>query len=158
MSGHWEKHQYEGGNGNDSIFTWYGEDTLVGGKGNDHLYADGDDCTMIGGKGKDYFYLDGDSTSLIKDYRDKGKDIIRIDGYNKKQIKITKSGGNSLIKAGNHILANVEGVGNLKKGQLEYSGSKTKVKNSEHNYMNYRTVDVIEADLTTQIFTPVADL
>lgn len=84
MSCHWEKHQYEGGNGNDSIFTWYGKDTLIGGKGNDHLYADGDDCTMIGGKGKDYFYLDRDSTSLIKDYRDKGKDIIRIDGYNKK--------------------------------------------------------------------------
>ncbi len=72
VPGHWEKHKYDGGEGNGHIFTWYGKDTLLGGDGNDHLYADGDDCTMIGGKGKNCFYLDGDSTSVIKDYRKQG--------------------------------------------------------------------------------------
>ena len=167
MSGHWEKHKSEGGNGNDRIFTWYGKDTLIGGNGNDHLYADGDDCTMTGGKGKDYFYLDGDSTALIKDYRDKGKDIIRIDGYSKGQIKISKNGGNSFIKAGKHTLAKVEGVKNLKKGQLEYSGGNTKMKNVEHNHdhdhdhdghAHYRKADMSESDLITQIFVPAADI
>ena len=123
MSGHWEKHKYEGGNGNDRIFTWYGKDTLIGGNGNDHLYADGDNCTMIGGKGQDYFYLDGDSTVLIKDYRKNGgKDVIRIDGFNKGNIKVTSKGGNSFIKAGKHTLAKVVGVKNLNKKQLQYSG------------------------------------
>ena len=163
MSGHWEKHKYEGGNGNDRIFTWYGKDTLIGGNGKDHLYADGDDCTMIGGKGNDYFYLDGDATVLIKDYRKKGKDVIRVDGYNKNQIKVSSKGGNSLIKAGNKTLAKVAGVKNLNKKQLEYSGGNTKTKSIDHDHdhhghAHHRKADMSESDVITQIFSPVADL
>ena len=165
MSGHWEKHKYEGGNGNDRIFTWYGKDTLIGGNGKDHLYADGDDCTMIGGKGNDYFYLDGDATVLIKDYRKKGKDVIRVDGYNKKQIKISTEGGNSLIKAGKKTLAKVVGVKNLNKKQLDYSGGNTKTKSIDHDHdhdhhghAHHRKADMSESDVITQIFSPVADL
>ena len=161
MSGHWEKHKYEGGNGNDRIFTWYGKDTLIGGNGKDHLYADGDDCTMIGGKGNDYFYLDGDATVLIKDYREKGKDVIRVDGYNKNQIKVSSKGGNSLIKAGNKTLAKVAGVKNLNKKQLEYSGGNTKTKSIDHDHhghAHHRKADMNESDVITQIFSPVADL
>ena len=165
MSGHWEKHKYEGGKGNDRIFTWYGKDTLIGGNGKDHLYADGDDCTMIGGKGNDYFYLDGDATVLIKDYREKGKDVIRVDGYNKNQIKVSSKGGNSLIKAGNKTLAKVAGVKNLNKKQLEYSGGNTKTKSIDHDHdhdhhghAHHRKADMSESDVITQIFSPVADL
>jgi len=147
MSGHWEKHKYEGGNGDDRIFTWYGKDSLIGGNGKDHLYADGDDCTMIGGNGNDYFYLDGDATVLIKDYRKNGKDIIRVDGYKKGKIKVTSKGGDSLVKAGKKTLAKVVGVKNLNKNQLEYSGS-----------ASYRQSDLNESDLVTEIFTTVADL
>lgn len=161
MSGHWEKHKYEGGNGNDRIFTWYGEDTLIGGNGKDHLYADGDDCTMIGGKGNDYFYLDGDATVLIKDYREKGKDVIRVDGYNKNQIKVSSKGGNSLIKAGKKTLAKVVGVDNLNKKQLEYSGGNTKtmtIDHDHHGHAHHRQADMSESDVITQICSPVADL
>ena len=165
MSGHWEKHKYEGGKGNDRIFTWYGKDTLIGGNGKDHLYADGDDCTMIGGKGNDYFYLDGDATVLIKDYRKKGKDVIRVDGYNKKQIKISTEGGNSLIKAGKKTLAKVVGVKNLNKKQLDYSGGNTKTKSIDHDHdhdhhghAHHRKAEMSESDVITQIFSPVADL
>ena len=167
MSGHWEKHKYEGGNGNDRIFTWYGKDTLIGGNGKDHLYADGDDCTMIGGKGNDYFYLDGDATVLIKDYREKGKDVIRVDGYNKNQIKVSSKGGNSLIKAGKKTLAKVVGVKNLNKKQLDYSGGNTKTKSIDHDHdhdhdhhghAHHRKADMSESDVITQIFSPVADL
>ena len=163
MSGHWEKHKYEGGNGNDRIFTWYGKDTLIGGNGKDHLYADGDDCTMIGGKGNDYFYLDGDATVLIKDYREKGKDVIRVDGYNKNQIKVSSKGGNSLIKAGNKTLAKVAGVKNLNKKQLEYHGGNTKTKSIDHDHdhhghAHHRKAEMSESDVITQIFSPVADL
>jgi len=165
MSGHWEKHKYEGGNGNDRIFTWYGKDTLIGGNGKDHLYADGDDCTMIGGKGNDYFYLDGDATVLIKDYREKGKDVIRVDGYNKNQIKVSSKGGNSLIKAGKKTLAKVVGVKNLNKKQLDYSGGNTKTKSIDHDHdhdhhghADHRTMEPTERDLINQLFTPVADL
>ena len=161
MSGHWEKHKYEGGNGNDRIFTWYGKDTLIGGNGKDHLYADGDDCTMIGGKGNDYFYLDGDATVLIKDYREKGKDVIRVDGYNKNQIKVSSKGGNSLIKAGNKTLAKVAGVKNLNKKQLEYSGGNTKTKSIDHDHhghAHHRKAEMSESDVITQIFSPVANL
>ena len=147
MSGHWEKHKYEGGNGDDRIFTWYGKDTLIGGNGKDHLYADGDDCTMIGGNGNDYFYLDGDATVLIKDYRKNGKDIIRVDGYKKGKIKVTSKGGDSLVKAGKKTLAKVVGVKNLNKNQLEYSGG-----------ASYRQSDLNESDLVTEIFTTEADL
>ena len=147
MSGHWEKHQYEGGNGNERIFTWYGKDTLIGGNGKDHLYADGDDCTMVGGNGKDYFYLDGDATVLIKDYRKNGKDIIRVDGYNKNQIKVKSKSGDSLIKAGKKTLAKVVGVKKLSPKELEYSGN-----------ANYRKADTNESDLIAEIFTPVTDL
>ena len=161
MSGHWEKHKYEGGNGNDRIFTWYGKDTLIGGNGKDHLYADGDDCTMIGGKGNDYFYLDGDATVLIKDYRKKGKDVIRVDGYNKNQIKISTKSGNSLIKAGKKTLAKVVGVKNLNKKQLEYHGGNTKTKSIDHDHhghAHHRKAEMSESDVITQIFSPVADL
>ena len=165
MSGHWEKHKYEGGKGNDRIFTWYGKDTLIGGNGKDHLYADGDDCTMIGGKGNDYFYLDGDATVLIKDYREKGKDVIRVDGYNKNQIKVSSKGGNSLIKAGKKTLAKVVGVENLNKKQLDYSGGNTKTKSIDHDHdhdhhghAHHRKADMSESDVITQIFSPVADL
>ena len=165
MSGHWEKHKYEGGNGNDRIFTWYGKDTLIGGNGKDHLYADGDDCTMIGGNGKDYFYLDGDATALIKDYRKNGKDIIRVDGYNKDQIKIKSKSGNSLIKAGKKTLAKVVGVKNLKKDALQYSGGNTKTKSIEHDHdhdhhghAHQHKAEPNESDLIADIFTPVADL
>ena len=163
MSGHWEKHKYEGGNGNDRIFTWYGKDTLIGGNGKDHLYADGDDCTMIGGKGNDYFYLDGDATVLIKDYREKGKDVIRVDGYNKNQIKVSSKGGNSLIKAGKKTLAKVVGVKNLNKKQLEYHGGNTKTKSIDHDHdhhghAHHRKAEMSESDVITQIFSPVADL
>lgn len=147
MSGHWEKHKYEGGNGNDRIFTWYGKDTLIGGNGKDHLYADGDDCTMIGGNGKDYFYLDDDATVLIKDYRKQGKDVIRVDGYNKNQIKVSSKGGNSLIKAGKKTLAKVVGAKKLSPKELEYSGN-----------ANYRKADTNASDLIADIFTPVIDL
>ncbi|WP_028953596.1 hypothetical protein [Synechococcus sp. CC9616] len=123
MSGHWEKHKYEGGKGHDRIFTWYGKDTLLGGDGNDHLYADGDDCTMIGGNGKDYFYIEGGGTSLIKDYEK--KDVIRVDGYGKGNIKITNKKGDSLIKAGKHTLAKVLDT-KLSKGDLQYSGGSNK--------------------------------
>ena len=163
MSGHWEKHKYEGGNGNERIFTWYGKDTLIGGNGKDHLYADGDDCTMVGGNGKDYFYLDGDATVLIKDYRKNGKDIIRVDGYNKGNIKVTSKGDDSLIKAGKHTLAKVVGVENLNKNQLEYSGGNTKVKNIDHDHdhhghAHHRKADPSEGDAIAEIFAPVADL
>ena len=163
MSGHWEKHKYEGGNGNDRIFTWYGKDTLIGGNGKDHLYADGDDCTMIGGNGKDYFYIEGGGTSLIKDYRKNGKDIIRVDGYNKDQIKIKSKSGNSLIKAGKKTLAKVVGVKNLKKDELQYSGGNTKMKSIEHDHDHHghahqHEADPNEGDLTADIFTPVADI
>lgn len=147
MSGHWEKHKYEGGNGNDRIFTWYGKDTLIGGNGKDHLYADGDDCTMVGGNGKDYFYLDGDATVLIKDYRKNGKDTIRVDGYNKGNIKVTSKGGDSMIKAGKKTLAKVVGVKNLNKNELEYSGG-----------ANHRKAEPNEGDVIAEIFSPVADL
>ncbi len=163
MSGHWEKHKYEGGNGNERIFTWYGKDTLIGGNGKDHLYADGDDCTMVGGNCKDYFYLDGDATVLIKDYRKNGKDIIRVDGYNKGNIKVTSKGDDSLIKAGKHTLAKVVGVENLNKNQLEYSGGNTKVKNIDHDHdhhghAHHRKADPSEGDAIAEIFAPVADL
>ena len=97
MSGHWEKHNYEGNKGNDRVFTWYGKDTLIGGQGNDHLYADGDDCTMIGGEGKDYFYLDGDSTTTIKDYRKKEKTLSVL-------MAIAKGKLRSAAKVGIHTL------------------------------------------------------
>jgi hypothetical protein len=161
MSGHWEKHKYEGGNGNDRIFTWYGKDTLIGGSGNDHLYADGDDCTMIGGSGKDYFYLDEDSTVLIKDYRKGGNDIIRVDGYNKGQIKVTSKGGDSLIKSGKKTLAKVVGVKTLNKKQLEYAGGNTNMKsidNATHSHSHRLRNDLNESDLVGEIFTSVSDL
>ena len=163
MSGHWEKHKYEGGNGNDRIFTWYGKDTLIGGNGKDHLYADGDDCTMIGGNGKDYFYIEGGGTSLIKDYRKNGKDIIRVDGYNKGNIKVTSKSGNSLIKAGKKTLAKVVGVKNLNKNELEYHGGNTKTKSHDHDHdhhghAHHRKADPNEGDVIAEIFTPVADL
>ena len=123
MSGHWEKHKYDGKGGNDRIFTWYGKDTLLGGSGNDHLYADGDDCTMVGGSGKDYFYIEGGGTSLIKDYEK--KDVIRVDGYGKGGVKISHKKGNSLIKAGNRTLAKVVGT-KLSKKDLEYHGGSNK--------------------------------
>jgi Ca2+-binding RTX toxin-like protein len=146
MSGHWEAHNYKGSKGNDRIFTWYDKDILVGDKGNDHLYADGEDCTMTGGKGKDYFYLDGDATVTIKDYKKKD-DMIRVDGYNKNQIKVTRKGGDSLIKAGKKTLAKVEGVKNLNKKHLEYSGGNTKT--IDHDS---------ESDVITLILPPVAKL
>ena len=161
MSGHWEKHKYEGGNGNDRIFTWYGKDTLIGGNGKDHLYADGDDCTMIGGNGKDYFYIEGGGTSLIKDYRKNGKDIIRVDGYNKGNIKVTSKSGNSLIKAGKKTLAKVVGVKNLNKNELEYHGGNTKTKSHDHDHhghAHHRKADPNEGDVIAEIFAPVADL
>ena len=163
MSGHWEKHKYEGGNGNDRIFTWYGKDTLIGGNGKDHLYADGDDCTMVGGNGKDYFYLDGDATVMIKDYRKNGKDIIRVDGYSKNKIKINNKNGNSLIKAGKKTLAKVMGVKNLNKNQLEYHGGNTKTKSIDHDHdhhghADHRKADISESEVITQMFSPVADL
>ena len=144
MSGHWEKHKYEGGNGNDRIFTWYGKDTLIGGSGDDHLYADGDDCTMVGGKGKDYFYIEGGGTSLIKDYEK--KDVIRVDGYGKGNVKITHKKGNSLIKAGKRTLAKVIDT-KLSKNDLQYHGG-----------ANYRKADPSEGDVVAEIFEPVADL
>ena len=146
MSGHWEAHNYKGGNGNDRIFTWYGKDILLGGKGNDHLYADGDDCTMTGGKGKDYFYLDSDATVTIKDYKKKD-DVIRIDGYKKGKIKVTSEGNNSLIKAGKKTLAKVLGVKKLNKNELEYSGG-----------ANHRKAEPNEGDVIAEMFAPVADL
>ena len=186
MSGHWEKHKYEGGNGNDRIFTWYGKDTLIGGNGSDHLYADGDNCTMIGGGGKDYFYLDGDATVLIKDYRKKGKDIIRVDGYNKGDIKINTKNGNTFIKTkkGNNTLAKIVSGKKVNKNDLQYSGgNNSKSLNLDehdsheghehdhdhdhdhdhghdhsHGHAHHRTVDPNDSDLITQIFTPVADL
>ena len=158
MSGHWESHKYEGGNGNDRIFTWYGEDTLVGGNGKDHLYADGDDCTMIGGNGKDYFYLDGDSTALIKDYEK--KDVIRVDGYGKGNIKINHKKGNSLIKAGKHTLAKVVDT-KLSKGDLQYSGGNSKnrsIDDVQYSEAYYRTPETTESDEITFICTSVFDI
>ena len=169
MSGHWEKHKYDGGKGNDRIFTWYGKDTLLGGDGSDHLYADGDNCTMVGGKGKDYFYLDGDSTTLIKDYRKQGKDIIRVDGYSKGNIKITTKSGNSLIKAGKHTLAKVVGVKNISKNELQYSGGNNNRAIDEHDdhsghdhdhhgHAHHRAVEANESDLLTDLIVPAMDL
>ena len=161
MSGHWEKHKYDGGKGNDRIFTWYGKDTLLGGDGKDHLYADGDDCTMVGGKGNDYFYLDGDSTSLIKDYRKQGKDIIRVDGYSKGNIKITTKSGNSLIKAGKHTLAKVVGVKNINKNELQYSGgnnNRAMDKHDHHGHAHHRALEANESDLLTDLIVPAMDL
>ena len=170
MSGHWEKHKYEGGNGNDRIFTWYGKDTLIGGNGKDHLYADGDDCTMIGGKGKDYFYVEGGGTSLIKDYEN--KDVIRVDGYSKGNVKITHKKGNSLIKAGNRTLAKVLGT-KLSKNDLQYSGSNKSFvvddhdheghdhdhhDHDHHGHAHHRKADPNEGDVIAEIFAPVADL
>ena len=131
MSGHWEKHKYDGKKGNDRIFTWYGKDTLLGGAGNDHLYVDGDDCTMVGGSGKDYFYLDGGGTALIKDYEK--KDVIRVDGYGKGNVKINHKKGNSLIKAGKHTLAKVVNT-KLSKGDLQYSGSNKSFVVDDHDH------------------------
>ena len=172
MSGHWEKHKYDGGKGNDHIFTWYGKDTLLGGDGKDHLYADGDDCTMVGGKGNDYFYLDGDSTTLIKDYRKQGKDIIRVDGYSKGNIKITTKSGNSLIKAGKHTLAKVVGVKNINKNELQYSGgnnNRAMDKHDDHSghdhhdhdhhgHAHHRALEANESDLLTDLIVPAMDL
>ena len=170
MSGHWEKHKYDGGNGNDRIFTWYGKDTLIGGNGNDHLYADGDDCTMVGGKGNDFFYLDGDSTTFIKDYRKQGKDIIRVDGYNKGDVQISTKSGNSLVKAGKHTLAKVLGVKNLSKNELQYSGGNNSRALDEHDHSghdhhdhdhghaHHRKADLSESDVINQLFSPVVDL
>ena len=101
---------------------------------------------MTGGKGKDYFYLDGDATVTIKDYKKKD-DMIRVDGYNKNQIKVTRKGGDSLIKAGKKTLAKVEGVKNLNKKHLEYSGGNTKT--IDHDS---------ESDVITLILPPVAEL
>ena len=136
MSGHWEKHKYDGKGGNDRIFTWYGKDTLLGGSGNDHLYADGDDCTMVGGSGKDYFYIEGGGTSLIKDYEK--KDVIRVDGYGKGGVKISHKKGNSLIKAGNRTLAKVVGT-KLSKSDLEYHGGSNKnyVLEDDHDHSGH---------------------
>ena len=136
MSGHWEKHKYDGKGGNDRIFTWYGKDTLLGGSGNDHLYADGDDCTMVGGSGKDYFYIEGGGTSLIKDYEK--KDVIRVDGYGKGGVKISHKKGNSLIKAGNRTLAKVVGT-KLSKKDLEYHGGSNKnyVLEDDHDHSGH---------------------
>ena len=172
MSGHWEKHKYDGGKGNDRIFTWYGKDTLLGGDGSDHLYADGDNCTMVGGKGKDYFYLDGDSTTLIKDYRKQGKDIIRVDGYSKGNIKITTKSGNSLIKAGKHTLAKVVGVKNINKNELQYSGGNNNRAMDEHDdhsdhgdhdhdhhgHAHNRALEANESDPLTDLIVPAMDL
>ena len=172
MSGHWEKHKYDGGKGNDHIFTWYGKDTLLGGDGKDHLYADGDDCTMVGGKGNDFFYLDGDSTSLIKDYRNnKDKDIIRVDGYNKGDIKISTKSGNSLVKAGKRTLAKVVGVKNLSKNELQYSGGNNNRAMNEHDdhsghdhsghdhhgHAHHRALETNESDLLTDLIVPAMD-
>ena len=173
MSGHWEKHKYDGGKGNDHIFTWSGKDTLLGGDGKDHLYADGDDCTMVGGKGNDFFYLDGDSTSLIKDYRNnKDKDIIRVDGYNKGDIKISTKSGNSLVKAGKRTLAKVVGVKNLSKNELQYSGGNNNRATNEHDdhsghdhsghdhhgHAHHRALETNESDLLTELIVPAMDL
>ena len=167
MSGHWEKHKYDGKGGNDRIFTWYGKDTLLGGAGNDHLYADGDDCTMVGGSGNDYFYIEGGGTSMIKDYRKQGKDIIRVDGHNKGNIKITTKSGNSLIKAGKHTLAKVVGVKNLSKNELQYSGgSKSRTVDphddhsghDHHGQAQHRALESNESDLLTDLIVPALDL
>ena len=160
MSGHWEKHKYEGGKGNDRIFTWYGKDTLLGGDGNDHLYADGDDCTMVGGQGKDYFYIEGGGTSLIKDYEK--KDVIRVDGYSKGNVKISHKKGDSLIKAGKHTLAKVVDA-KLSQNDLQYHGGNTKTKshdhdNKHHGHAHHRKADPGEGDVIAEIFAPVADL
>ena len=159
MSGHWEKHKYEGGNGNDRIFTWYGKDTLIGGNGKDHLYADGDDCTMIGGNGKDYFYIEGGGTSLIKDYEK--KDVIRVDGYGKGGIKISHKKGNSLIKAGNRTLAKVVGT-KLSTKDLQYHGGSNKnyVLEDDHDHNdpsqahsghNHRSIDPADSGSLTDV-------
>ena len=159
MSGHWEKHKYEGNKGNDRVFTWYGKDTLIGGQGKDHLYADGDDCTMIGGEGKDYFYLDGDSTTTIKDYRKKGKDIIRIDGYSKGQIKISSKSGNSLIKAGKHTLAKVMGTKKLKISELEYSnGTQKGVDHDSHGQAQLKTMELETEQALLELIMPITEI
>lgn len=46
----------QGGAGNDTIFTTYGNDTLSGGEGDDRLVAGDGDDTLLGGKGDDYLY------------------------------------------------------------------------------------------------------
>jgi len=170
MSGHWEKHKYDGGKGNDHIFTWYGKDTLLGGDGKDHLYADGDDCTMVGGNGKDFYYLDGDATVLIKDYRKNGKDIIRVDGYDKGDIKITQDGTTAKIKAGKHTLAKVVGVKKLNKNNLEYSGANKSFEHDDHHdhdhdhdhdhhgHAHHRATESDVGDLFTNLIAPIADL
>lgn len=176
MSGHWEKHKYEGGNGNDRIFTWYGKDTLIGGNGNDHLYVDGDDCTMIGGNGKDYFYLDGGGTALIKDYRKKGKDVIRVDGYSKGDIKVTQNNGNSYVKTkkGNHTLAKIVGSKKVNKNDLQYSGGKNSKslevddheghdhdhhdhEHDHHGHAHHRSIEPTAQDALTDLFAAVSD-
>ena len=153
MSGHWEKHKYEGGNGNDKIFTWHGKD---------HLYADGDDCTMISGKGTDFFYLDGDATATIKDYRKKGKDIIRVDGFNNNQVKVQRKGGDSFIKSGRHTLAKVMGVNNLKASELQFSGENNRrIEPDDLNSNGYSQQNLTEedaGDALKRLITPVSEL
>jgi Ca2+-binding RTX toxin-like protein len=103
--------QISGLGGNDQILGLGGNDSLVGGAGRDRLFGGGGNNILKGGAGSDLFALElGAGRSVIQDFKDFQDRLGLTSGLTVQKLDISQRGKNTVIRAGNDLLAILNGV------------------------------------------------
>ncbi|MBH5340823.1 calcium-binding protein, partial [Neisseria meningitidis] len=100
----------DGGEGNDALYGYNGNDALNGGEGNDHLNGEDGNDTLIGGAGNDYLeggsgsdtyvFGEGFGQDTVYNYHvDKNSDTMHFKGFKAADVHFIRSGSDLVLSA-----------------------------------------------------------